>query len=207
MARIDAPLLDHLNITVFSFDDVIVLDTPQLLRFISHIPMLRVPSEAHIGIDYVNLRTWIKFICSTRVSSGVIRLRISCFEPGEQFPLLAQFCRSPFFPLPTLEYLYIHGRRYWPTSPQANTRWLELFQPFIAVKNLYLSKEYAPRIAPVLQKLVEERAMEVLPTLENVFLEEFQPSGPVHEAIGQFAAARQLSGHPIVISHWDRTGR
>jgi hypothetical protein len=211
VARIDAPLLDHLNITLFFFYEDI-LDTPQLLRFISHIPTLRVPNEAHIGMHTDNSNAWIKFIYSTRVSSSLFRLKIASFEPAEAFPFLVQFCRSPFFPPPTLEYLYICGGQYSLAYPRVDTRWLELLQPFTAVKNLYLSKEYAPHIAPVLQKLVEDRAMEVLPTLENVFLEGFRSSGPdirqfaSERHIRQFASARQLSGHPIVISHWDGTG-
>jgi hypothetical protein len=78
---------------------------------------------------------------------------------------------------------------------------LELLRPFFAVKNLYLDKEFALHIAHALQELVGERVMEVLPTLENVFIDEFQPSGPVHEVIKEFVAARQLAGHPIIISH------
>jgi hypothetical protein len=53
--------------------------------------------------------------------------------------------------------------------------------------------------------LVEERMTEVLPILQNIFLEELQPSGPVQEGIGQFVAARRLSGHPITVSSWVRT--
>jgi hypothetical protein len=34
-------------------------------------------------------------------------------EPERQFPCLAQFCRSPLFPLPTLECLYIDGGQYF----------------------------------------------------------------------------------------------
>lgn len=48
---------------------------------------------------------------------------------------------------------------------------------------------------------------EVLPALENVFIEKFQLYGPVYKAFRNFAATRQLSSHPIVISDWDRTGR
>ena len=59
-----------------------------------------------------------------------------------------QFCRSPFFPLPTLESLYIGGGRYGERDRQyriENTLWLEFLEPFTTVKNLYLSKEFAPR--------------------------------------------------------------
>lgn len=125
--------------------------------------------------------------------------------PDPQFPCMAQFCRSPFFPLPTLESLYIGGGRYGERDRQyriENTLWLDSLEPFATVKNLYLSKEFAPRIAPALRQLVGGRATEVLPTLQNIFVEELQQSGPAHEAIGQFVASRQRSDHPIVISDW-----
>ena len=44
---------------------------------------------------------------------------------------------------------------------------------------------------------------EVLPTLRNIFLEGFHPSGPVQEGIGRFIATRQVSGHPIAVSRWE----
>jgi len=77
-------------------------------------------------------------------------------------------------------------------------------QLFPAVKNLYLTKKFAPEIARVLrlQDLAGERAV-VLPTLEKVFIV-FRISGSVDEAMRQLAAARQLSGHPILIAYWDK---
>jgi hypothetical protein len=46
----------------------------------------------------------------------------------------------------------------------------------------------APRIVAALQELVGARSMEVLPTLQNIFLEELQPSDPVQEGVGKFVA-------------------
>ena len=77
---------------------------------------------------------------------------------------------------------------------------LEILLPFTAVKNLYLTWETAPRIAPALQELVGGRTMEVLPMLKKVFFEVYRHS----EGIRKFVAARQLSGHPITVSSWQR---
>jgi hypothetical protein len=76
---------------------------------------------------------------------------------------------------------------------------LELLRPFTAVKNLYLPEEFQSDMASALQELVGGRTTEVLPSLQNIFLERFEPSGPFQEAIGQFVAARQLSGRPIAV--------
>ena len=82
---------------------------------------------------------------------------------------------------------------------------MELLHPFTGVKNLYLSEEFARRIVPALKELVEDRMAEVLPTLQNTFLEELEPTGPVQEGIGQFVATRQVTSHPVAVSRWDRS--
>lgn len=208
MARIDAPLLNRLKIFVsFYLNRVIVLNAPQILRFIGHVPKFQALDEAHIGIDVDSFRIWIEFL-STRTSSDVFKLEILCIKPERQFPLLAQLCRSPFFPLPTLECLYIDGgtfSRQHLRDHAENSRWLQLLQPFTLVKNLYLSKDFARRIAPALDELGGEIATQVLPSLENVSIEKLPLNGPVTRAFRNFAALRQISGHPIVVSHWDRS--
>jgi len=73
------------------------------------------------------------------------------------------------------------------------------------VKNLYLSEQFALRIGPALQELVEGRTTEVFPTLQNIFLKGLQPSGPVQEGIGKFVALRQVISRPIAVSSWDGT--
>ena len=82
-----------------------------------------------------------------------------------------------------------------------------MFYPFTTLENLNLYKAFALRIAPTLQKLVEGRVTEVLPTLQNIYLEGVRSSetGPIQEVIEKFVAARQLSGHPITVSLWERS--
>ena len=208
LSRIDAPLLDKLTSSLICFDPDIVLDTPQLLRFISRIPKFQAPDKAHIEIDIPYYDSLFKVLINfswPEQTSTTLRLGIHWLT-GEYIPRLVQFCHPPFISLPTLKYLYIDGGHFLRQQHLVdieNTRWLELLQPFTAVTNLYLTKEFAPGIARALQSLAGETET-VLPTLENVFIEpESQPSSSVHEAIGQFAAARQLSGHPIAIYHWD----
>jgi hypothetical protein len=81
-----------------------------------------------------------------------------------------------------------------------NSQWMELLHPFTGVKDLFLSKGMAPRIAPYLQELVGGRTTEVLPVLQRLFMEELHPSKPVEGAIGKFVAARLLSSQPVAIS-------
>ena len=99
-----------------------------------------------------------------------------------------------------IEDLYIkhqYSRLVWKNDAIENTLWLELLLPFPVVKNLYLSQDFAPGVAADLQGIV---GTEVLPSLQNIFVEGFEPSGHFQENIGQFAAMRELSGHSITIS-------
>jgi hypothetical protein len=80
---------------------------------------------------------------------------------------------------------------------------LQLLLPFTATKNLYLYKDFVPGIAAALEELTGRRITEVLPSLQNIFVEGLKPSGPFQENIGQFVAARQLSGHPVALSVWN----
>jgi hypothetical protein len=79
------------------------------------------------------------------------------------------------------------------------SQWLELFHPFIAVRNLYVAKQFVSFVTAALRELTGERTMEVLPVMNNLFLEGFKASGLVRQAIRPIVSARQLSNHPIVI--------
>ena len=104
-----------------------------------------------------------------------------------------------------MESLYIVEDRFLPPRWQddvESTLWLDFLRPFVAVKNPYLSTEYVPRIAPALQELVGGRTTEVLPTLENIFIQLFRPRGRLQEGIEKFVAARQLTSRPVAVSCW-----
>ena len=61
-------------------------------------------------------------------------------------------------------------------------------------------------VAAALRELVGGRITQVLPSLENIFLEGLKPSGSFLENIGQFLAARQFLDRPIAISAWAGPG-
>jgi len=126
---------------------------------------------------------------------------IICICP-RPFSSIKQVCNS-FHPIPTVEDLYIEhqSRQVWDGDAIGSTLWLELLLTFTAVKKFYLSTERAPGIAGALQELVEGRITEVLPSLENIFVEGLEP-GLLQENIGKFVVARRLFGHTIVVSVW-----
>jgi F-box-like len=201
LARSDAPRLNELDITFFN---QVIFDTPQLFQFISRRPTLRAPEKGHISFNSQGVI--VKFPSQTS-GCDVLSVRIPCTASEWQLSSLEQLCTSSLPPVFTLQDLYIFENRRYPPDWQddvENTLWLDLLRSFVAVKNLYLSEEFGPRIAPALQSLVGGRTTEVLLTLENIFLEGSRPSGPLHEGIERFVAARRLTSHPVAISRWDR---
>jgi hypothetical protein len=198
---IDTPQLNTLYITFFNQID---FDCPGLAQFINCTPSLRAFDGAHVQFD--DSTATVKLRYRTSESSDLL-IDISCRELDWQLSSIEQVCNSSLHPLSTVEDLYIehqYSQLVWKNDAIENSLWLELLLPFTAVKNVYLSEEFAPGIAAALQELVGGRITDVLPSLQNIFVEGLEPSGPFQESIGQFVVARQLSDHPIAISDWDK---
>jgi hypothetical protein len=206
VARIDAPLLHGFFIGFFH---QLVFDTPQLARFISRTPTLRLQNQSQV----LCFSAWGASVIFPRAgtSDRALQLGILCEQSDWQLSSLAQVCTSsfPHAFIPAVEHLSVleetHSPPHWQDDIESS-QWLELLHPFTSVKNLYLSKEFAPRIAPSFQELVGRRATQALPALEKLFFEEIHLSRRVGKAIGKFVAARRLSDHPIAISQWEREG-
>ena len=62
---------------------------------------------------------------------------------------------------------------------------------------MYLTQGLAVCVARALQELTEVEVTGVLPILQTIFVERLDSLGPVQEALWQFFAVRQLSGHPV----------
>jgi hypothetical protein len=200
LTDIDAPQLNKLSITFFNDS---VFDTPQLTQFISRTPVSSALENAHIALKGDSAR--VIFRPHTYASGYVLKVSIICEGLDWQLSSLEQVCTSCLPFLSTLEDVYIHEDPKWQPDWKDNIEnriWLELLHSFIALKNLYISKTIAPHIGPTLR---EGRATDVLPTLENIFLEGLESSGPVQEEIGRFVAARQVSSHPVTISLWENS--
>jgi hypothetical protein len=173
VARIDTPLLDSLELKFFH---QLIFGTPQLAQFISRTPSLETLSKAHVVLsgDMVG-------VTLPPLSPRGLRLEISCRQ--------LDWCDHDFLP------------PHWQDDIE-DGQWLEVLHPFTSVKNLYLSWKLTLFIGPALQELVGGRVIEVLSSLQSLFLGEVHPSGPVQEAIGKFVAARQLASHLVTVSHW-----
>jgi hypothetical protein len=201
VAWIDTPRLGHLEATFFNDID---FDTPELIRFVSRSSTFKTPNKAHVSFD-----SRIALVTLRPQASNVsyFRVKISCREPDWQLSSLAQICTTSLPLLSTTENLFIcerYGSQLDWKDGIENTEWMELLVPFTAVKNLYLSEQFAPRIAPALQDMTGGGTTDVLSTLQNLYLEGFRPSESVEEGIERFISARQLTTHPVAISVWER---
>jgi hypothetical protein len=181
----------------------LVFDTQRLTQFISRTPKLKTCDRA--CVVFSDRAVSITF---PHTFDRAFKLTISCRWSDWQLSSLAQFF-SPSFPQAlvfAVEQLYIFEKQNSLTLWQddiENSQWLEFLRPFTVVKGLYISQEFAQRIAPTMQELMGGRVAEVLPALQTLFLdtelEQILPSGLV-----QFVTARQLSNRPMAVSRWER---
>ena len=200
VACIDTPRLNELFISLFN---QIIFDTPQSIQFISRAPMLETFEKAYVVFG--SNAAWVH-LSSQKSVNGNLVMKIPCIELDWQVSAMEQVCTSCIPPLSQLESLYICEHPYlhpvWKNNIE-NTLWLELLRPFTGVKNLYLSYYFESRVIRALKKLTRRRMTEVLPILQNIFLESLQSSGTVQAGVQRFISTRQDAGHPIAVSCWD----
>jgi hypothetical protein len=171
VARIDAPQLHILDIRFFL---QLIFDTPQLAQFIDRTPQLKthVHDEAHVVFSDSGASVSLPRIFDDRG----LELGISCRQIDWQLSSLAQACGSCFPQdlISAVEHLYILERRFSPHHREddiEDSQWMELLLPFTTVRNLYLSKGFAPRVMLALQESVGDRTTGVLPALQYLHLE------------------------------------
>jgi hypothetical protein len=225
VARIDAPQLEYLNICFFN---QLIFNTPEFVKFVGRTPTLNAPEKARVSFERGAARVSLSSETSQTSGYGELVVEISCTAPDWQLSSLGQVCNSCLPRLSKLESLCIFEHQSLQTDWQdniENTQWTEVFYPFTNVKNLYLSEVFAPRIAPALQEPLRSLGKikdglpalqfiadtssitDALPTLRNIFLEGLQPSEPIQKAIGEFVSSREVTGHLIAVSPWDRRSR
>jgi len=163
VARIDAPLLETLAITFFN---QLIFDTPQLFRFIGNVEKLKSPNRAHVAFDtaFVQIRfspRTLEAYMPVYTTTPVFELRVSCRGSDWQLSSLAQLCSSSLPPFSTLEHLDVREdqrpRPNWQDDTE-ESQWLELLQPFSAVKSLSLSRELARCVMLALARACQGKA-------------------------------------------------
>jgi len=186
--------------------DAPILGIAQVSQFISRAELLKALNQANVVFH--NYTATVTLFSRTEAVGDTI-LEMTASPSGSDWPFvpLAQIYSSTLPPLSSLERLDItedQSRLHNWLDNVVTSRWLDFLHRFTTVKNLHLSEELALRVAPALQELVAEGRTDILPTLQNIFLEGCRPSGHVQEAIDQFIAARRHSGCPVVVRYCER---
>ena len=199
ISQIDSPLLDDLDVKVFHQPE---LDTAQLAQFVDRTPKLNAFHKAHITVG-VSVSVSLSRTHLGGLDFGITYMR------SDQLSVMTQLCTSSFLRtlIPMIKHLYILEFSMQNLYRIASSQWLDFLGPFTTVENLYLSRKLSPHILPALQGIIEEGAMEMLPSLLNLFLKRGLPPDLGFEVAGEavirFVAALHLSSRPIVVSHWD----
>ena len=202
VARINAPLLDFINITFCRFHTPYI---PHLAQFMKRTTRIQTLNETHVHFNTsgVTVRSF-PLLSTPDDQSG---LTISCVENYyRRFSSLARVFMSLFPSIFMAEHLYIRGKADMLSRDVVEDMQLLGFPlAFATVKNLYVPMEFAENFASILQEHVGETATDVLPALESLCLDttldDLRPSELLREALGRFAASRQIVGHPVAISY------
>ena len=198
---IEAPLIQTLDIA-FIYEPA--LDTTNLRRLIGCAEQLTVLNRAKIEFRYdmviaLSQKTY-------KHDSSMLSLTVLHSEPDREIQSLVEACGSSLLPLSNVESLEItNDRQGWRSHLDNNTgnsQWLEVLRRFPDVKHLFLSNDIVSSIARTLINGNGEKETEVLPAIQKLSIGGSLPSGPVQEAIEQFAARRQLSADPEVPRCW-----
>ena len=202
IARIDTPVLDSFQIMFFS--DVIP-NISQLHKFIDRTDRLKTFIQAEIYLGPWNVQAIFKSPANPGLN---ITYQRSDWPLSSMMRLYKQLLNIPS----QVEQLELREEAWdeldfsveegWHDDLD-DPLWLQLLDPFVSAKSLYVSKRLGPFVAFALAKLTGERVTGILPRLENLFLEDLGSSGFVEETIKPFVSVRQLAGHPVIVRRWE----
>lgn len=202
VSRIDTPLLQSFTIGTCHLT---IRDMPLLLQFIDRTKAFEVLHQADVVFGCGGV--FVKFLSPNGMAP--LTLWILLGEGERQLSALVQVWRSSLPPLPTLERVNIREfqpkRGHWKGNAETlRTQWMDLFLLFPSVRDVGLSGQLIPHVvAALVQGLAGsgETVPEVLPALQNLFVEGLRLSRPAKQAIGQFIAMQKPYSRPVAFHY------
>jgi hypothetical protein len=195
MAQIDAPLLHRVGISFFN-QLVFAFGIQQVSQFIGYAPALMSSCNASIRFFVKSVKiTFSPRRPSESSIDGFLSFNISCKFVDWQVSSVAQICNQLSFVLSSIEQLTIEEGWILQLGMD-DTQWLELFQPFTAVRTLRIFNNTHSPVLSALRGLSGESATQVLPALEELQLSEYQASMFDN---WPFIVARQRSDHSVAV--------
>ena len=212
ISRIDTPMLDSFRMTLYSD---IIPNILQMHKFIDRADRLKTFTHAEVSIHRWDVTAifgscadsdlGLDITCKVSLTDSPL---LSVLRLYEQFPTIPsqveqlKLCEESLDEsLEEMGVLLDDDEEGWECDKN-DPQWLELLIPSVSVKTLYVSEGLGLYLASALGNLRGERVTEVLPALDNLFLEDLRSSGSVVETITPFVILRQLSGHPVILQPW-----
>ena len=193
VVQIDLPALCKISIRFFY---QIFFETPQFCQFIIRLKALRSPTWVFVTHSVESVS--IFFVQEGKPSNENCLVGSPCRRLDWQLFFVTEISNQLFPLLSGVQSLSIKKDRNLPTGEEDvdSTQWLELFQPFTHVTQVYVwEKELVPGIVQALA--TEDMAAGVLPELSALYLSGYRASPSVAKAAQQFVDARELSGRAV----------
>ena len=194
VAQIDLPAC--YEITIGLFNDIF-FEIPQFCKFIPRLDTLTSPTRAIVthNLNFVS----VQFVKERERRSENCVLKTSCRQFDWQLSFVTQISSqlSPIFS--SVHTLDIQSDDELPTGEDVDsTQWLELFQPFTHVTQVYVLEKLVPGIAEAL--VAEDMTPEVLPELTSLQLGGYRRFPSVAKAAEKFVTTRRLSGRIVSLT-------
>jgi hypothetical protein len=193
IAQIDAPLLHTTQIRIFN---QLVFGIQQVPRFIGYAPALMPYYSAIIDSSVGSVGVTFSPRRRRPFIGESLSFDILCYRVDRQVSSVAQICNQLSFVLSSIDQLSISEQGWDSLVGMGNTQWLELFQPFTAVRTLRIFNTIPSPILSGLQWFSGGSATQVLPALEELQLSRYRAS---YLKNLPFVVARQRSDHPLVV--------
>jgi hypothetical protein len=198
LARIDAPSLDHVDITFFN---QLIFQVPHLSNFIGRIEMLKSAKVAEMESSFgsgVSIRLDQASAGATQGTVGhPLSLCISCGVLDWQISSMAEICHqsSVFSRVEHLDVRadYLRLGYQWEDE---SVPWVELFRSFTSVETLSISGELCQHVAHALELEVFV-VTEVLPELHLLHFECSRKSASVEN----YVAVREKFDRPVNVQY------
>lgn len=201
ISRIDAPVLERLNVTFFRPS---AFETVELSKFIGRTKPLASPYQMSIllmGDEIVLVVNQFQNSSSSSSSStSRFQLQITCDELGLQVTLPHILTRLSAL-LPDVQRLDMRSFLPWSAwldpDEMDSALWLDFFRHLRSVTKLEVAGMFVEDIESALEQLPEEMVRRVLPALRDLHVGKCQTPGPFQK----FADARQLLGRPLTLHY------
>ena len=197
VGQIELPTLS--DITIRLVNDIF-LEIPEFCKFIPRLNALRSPTRVIVKhrVDFVG----VSFDEGQPLIENCL-LGTSCRQLDWQLSFVTQITSQLSSHLSSVRLLEVQIGDELPTGEENvdSAEWLELFQLFPHLTQVYISEKLVSHIMEAL--VAEDMAAEVFPELTSLHLGQYHHLPSVAIAVERFVTARKLSGRTVTLTSGD----